>query len=124
MLSSVAKLDYVSESQMHTACAVYGAGLAFSYYFIQALAEGAFKMSLSRAMATKFAAKTVQSATQAMLESGKHPMELRDEVCSPLGAAIYGIHVLDKADVQSEVAAVVEATHKIADELAKYDNPQ
>jgi len=109
---------------MDAACAVCGAGLAFSYYFIQALADGAFKMGLSREMATKFAAKTVQSATQAMLESGKHPMELRDEVCSPSGAAIYGIHVLDKADVQSGVTAAVEAAHKRADELAKSDNPQ
>jgi pyrroline-5-carboxylate reductase len=124
MLSSVAKLEYVPESQMDAACAVCGAGLAFSYYFIQALADGAFKMGLSRAMATKFAAKTVQSATQAMLESGKHPMELRDEVCSPSGAAIYGIHVLDKADVQSGVTAAVEAAHKRAEELAKSDNPQ
>jgi pyrroline-5-carboxylate reductase len=51
-------------------------------------------------------------------------MELRDEVCSPSGAAIYGIHVLDKADVQSGVTAAVEAAHKRADELAKSDNPQ
>jgi len=59
-----------------------------------------------------------------MLESGKHPTELRDEVCSPSGAAIYGIHVLDKAEVQSGVAAAVEAAHKRANEMAKSDNPQ
>jgi pyrroline-5-carboxylate reductase len=117
----VAKLEYVPESQMDAACAVCGAGLAFSYYFIQALADGAFKMGLSRAMTTKFDAKTVHSAT---LESGEHPMKLTDEVCSPSGAAIYGIHVLDKADVQSGVAAAVKAVHKRADELAKSDNPQ
>jgi pyrroline-5-carboxylate reductase len=75
-------------------------GTRLSYYLIQALADGAFKMGPLRAMATKFAAKTLQSATQAMFESEKHPMELRDEVCSPSGAAIYGIHVLDKADAQ------------------------
>ena len=63
-------------------------------------------------------------ATQAMLKSGKHSMELRDEVCSPSGAAIYGIHVLDKADDQSGVAAAVEAAHKRAHEFAKSDNPQ
>ncbi len=81
-------------------------------------------MGLSRAMATKFAVKNMQSATQAMLESGKHPMQLRDEVCSQSEATIYGIHVLDKADVQSGVAAALEAAHKRAHELAKYDDPQ
>ncbi len=75
-------------------------------------------------MATKFVAKTVQSSTKAMLESGKHPMELTDEVCSTPGAAIYGIHVLDRADVQSGVAAAVEAVHKRDDPLAKSDNPK
>ncbi len=74
-------------------------------------------------MATKFATKTVKSATQAMFESGKHPMKIRNEVCPPSGAAIYGIHVLNKAVVQSEVAAAVEAAHKRAHELAKSDNP-
>ncbi len=42
----------------------------------------------------------------------------------PSGVAIYGIHVLDKVDVQSGVAAAVEAAHKRAHELAKSDNPQ
>ncbi len=59
-----------------------------------------------------------------MLESGKHSMELKDEVCSTPGAAIYGIHVLDRADVQSGVAAAVEAVHKRDDPLGKSDNPK
>ncbi len=75
-------------------------------------------MGLSREMANKFAAKTVQSATQVMLESDKHPIELRDEVCSPSGAAIYGIHILDKSGVKSGVIEAVEAAHKRADESA------
>jgi pyrroline-5-carboxylate reductase len=103
---------------MDAASAICGAGLAFSYYFIQTLADGAVKMGFSREMANKFAAKTVQSATQVMLESGKHPIKLRDEVCSPSGAAIYGIHILDKSGVKSGVVEAVEAAHKRADELA------
>lgn len=119
MLSTVSKLEYVPESQMDAACAICGAGLAFSYYFINAMSDGAFKMGLSRQMAQKFAAKTVQSAAQTLLESGKHPNELKDDVCGPAGPAIYGIHVLDKADCASGVAAAVEAAHKRAAELAK-----
>ncbi|XP_054160633.1 pyrroline-5-carboxylate reductase 3-like [Oppia nitens] len=119
LLSKVAKLEFVPESQMDAACAACGAGLAFSYYFIAAMSDGATKMGLSRDMATKFAAKTVQSAAQSLLESGKSPTELRDDVCSPAGPAIYGIHVLDKADCASGVSAAVEAAHKRAAELAK-----
>lgn len=119
LISSIGRLEYVPESQMDAACAIGGSGLAFAYYFINALADGAFKMGLSRQMALKFAAKTVQCAAQTQLESGKHPGELRDDVCSPSGAAIYGVHVLDKADVASGIAAAIEAAHKRAAELAE-----
>lgn len=93
-----------------------------SYYFINSLADGAFKMGLSRDMAVKMAATTVQCASNALIESGKHPGELKDEVCSPAGPAIHGIHILDKADVASGVAAAIEAAHRRAHELAKSDH--
>lgn len=121
LLSSIARLEHVPATQMDAACAVGGSGLAFSYYFMNALADGAFKMGLSRQQAIKFAAKTSQCAAQSLLESGKHPAELRDHVSSPSGAAIYGIHVLDKADVSSGVTAAVEAAHKRASDLANQD---
>jgi len=118
ILSSVSTLEHVPESQMDAACAICGAGLAFSFYFMSSMADGAFKMGLSRAMAVKLAAKTVMCAASSQLESGKHPGELRDAVCAPKGAAIYGIHILDKAEVSSGISAAVEAAHKRAQELA------
>lgn len=119
LLSSVGRLEYVPESQMDAACAIGGSGLAFSYFFINALSDGAFKMGLSRQMALKFAAKTLQCAAQTQLESGKHPSELKDDVCAPSGAAVYGVHVLNKADVASGISAAIEAAHKRASELAE-----
>lgn len=118
LLSRVAQLEYVPASQMDAACALGGSGLAFSYYFISALADGAFKMGLSRKQAIRFASKTASCAAQTMLESGKHPAELRDTVSAPSGAAIYGIHVLERNDVASGVTAAVEAAHKRAIDLA------
>lgn len=118
LLSRIAQLEYVPASQMDAACALGGSGLAFSFYFINALADGAFKMGLSRKQAIRFASKTAQCAAQTMLESGKHPAELRDTVSAPSGAAIYGIHVLERNDVASGVTAAVEAAHKRAIDLA------
>lgn len=119
LLSSVGKLEHVPESQMDAACAIGGSGLAFSYFFINALSDGAFKMGLSRQMALRFAAKTLQCAAQTQLESNRHPSELKDDVCAPSGAAVYGVHVLNKADVASGIAAAIEAAHKRASELAE-----
>lgn len=119
LLSSVGRLEYVPESQMDAACAIAGNGLAFGYYFMNAMADGAFKMGLSRNMAIKFAAKTVHCGAQCLLESGRHPSELRDAVTAAGGPAIYGIHVLDKADVASGIQGAVEAAYKRAVELAE-----
>ena len=119
IMSAMAKVEYIPDTQMDAACALGGNGLAFVYYYINALADGAFKMGLNRQTAVKFAAKTAQSAALTLLESGKHPGELKDSCCSPSGAAVYGIHVLDKADVGSGVAGAVEAAHKRAMELAE-----
>jgi len=119
ILSSIGKLEFVPENQMDAACAIGGSGLAFSYFFISALSDGALKMGLSRPMALRFAAKTLQCAAQTQLESGKHPSELKDDVCAPSGAAVYGVHVLNKADVASGISAAIEAAHKRASELAE-----
>lgn len=119
LMSSTGSVEYVPESQMDAACAITGSGLAFSFYIVNAMADGAFKMGLSRPMAIKLAAKTMRCAAQSILESGKHPSELRDAVTAPKGAAIYGIHILDKAEVQSGITAAVEAAHKRAQELAQ-----
>jgi pyrroline-5-carboxylate reductase len=119
ILSSICKLEYIPETQIDTACALGGNGLAFVYYYINALADGAFKMGLNRQTSIKFAAKTAQSAALTLLESGKHPAELKDSCSSASGAAVYGIHVLEKSDFGSGVAAAVEAAHKRAKELAE-----
>src|SRR5258708_4246698 len=83
LLTSIAKLEFVPEAQMDAACAIGGSGLAFSYYFINALTDGDFKCGLTRNIALKFASKTALCAATCLIESGKHPSELRDDVTSP-----------------------------------------
>ncbi|XP_054158660.1 pyrroline-5-carboxylate reductase 3-like [Oppia nitens] len=119
MLSTISKLEYIPESQMDSACALGGNGLAFVYYFINSLTDGITKAGVNRQTALKFAAITVQCAALTLLESGKHPSELKDSCTSPSGSVRYGLRVLDKADVASGVASAVEAAHKRAKELAE-----
>lgn len=90
-------------------------------YFINALADGAFKVGLTRPMAVKLAAKTAFCASQCLIQSGKHPAELRDDVMSPSGAASFGIHILDRAEVASGVIAAIEAAHRRAAEMSEAD---
>ena len=118
LLSSVGELHHVQPEQMDAACAATGAGLAFAYYFTQALADGAFKMGLARPLANKFSAEIMESAAHAVLQSDRHPSELKDAVCGAGGPASYGLHILDKAEAGSGIEAAVEASFKRAMELA------
>jgi len=117
LLTSFAKIEYLSEAHIDAACALGGNGLAYVYYFISALADGGVKIGLAKNMAVKLAAKTLQSAAGSLLESGKHPSDLRDQCTSPSGPAIYGLHLLEKNDAGSGIASAVEGAFKRVREL-------
>ena len=117
ILTSISKVEYLPEQLMDAACCVGGNGLAFCYYFISALSDGGFKMGLNKIVAIRFAAKTLQSAAQCLLESDKHPSELQDSVTSRAGSATYGLHVMDKADCASGFQAAISTAYKRLKEL-------
>ena len=121
VLFKIAKVEYYPESQMDILCAVGGNGMAFTYYFVSALADGGFKMGLPKKTAVSLATKTLHCTALCMLESGKHPSELRDSCTAPSGPAIYGIANLEKRDCASGIASAVEAASKRIKELV--ENP-
>lgn len=119
LLTPMCKLEHIPENNMDVACAIGGNGLTFCYYFLAALSDGAFKMGLPKKDAIKVAARTLQAAAATLLESGKHPADLRDACTSPRGPGIYGIHVLEKADCSSGISAAVEAAYRRVKELCE-----
>ncbi|XP_053626359.2 pyrroline-5-carboxylate reductase 2 isoform X2 [Cherax quadricarinatus] len=109
ILSSVGFCAEIPEYQMDAACGLAGSGPAYIYAAIEALADGGVKMGLPRQLAQTLAAQTVKGAATMVLEHGKHPAQLKDEVCSPGGTTIAAMHSLEKNGFRNALISAVEA---------------
>ncbi|KAF6734156.1 Pyrroline-5-carboxylate reductase 3 [Oryzias melastigma] len=96
-----------------------GSGVAFVYLFAEALAEGAVKMGMPSALAHSIASQTVLGAGRLLRDSGRHPAQLRSEVCTPGGTTIYGLHTLEQGGVRASTMSAVESATERARELGR-----
>ena len=109
--------DWLEEKLIDGASALSGCGPAFVYMFIEALADGAVACGLPRDKALLYAAGTLEGSAKAMLENGKHPEKLKDEVCSPAGSTIMGVKALEDGGFRSAAMNAVIEAYKRTKEL-------
>lgn len=107
------------ESALDAVTGLSGSGPVYIYMVIEAMIDGGVKMGIPRSVAAKLAAQTVYGAAKLVLESGKHPAMLKDEVTTPGGTAITAIHVLESKGLRSVLIDGVEAATKRSQELSK-----
>lgn len=107
------------ESALDAVTGLSGSGPVYIYMVIEAMIDGGVKMGIPRAIAAKLAAQTVFGAAKLVLETGKHPAVLKDEVTTPGGTAITAIHVLESKGLRSVLIDGVEAATKRSQELSK-----
>lgn len=94
-----------------------GSGPAYVFLFIEALADGGVRAGLSRDVALQLAAQTVMGSAQMLLETGKHPGVLKDQVASPGGTTIAGVHALESGGFRGIVMDAVVAAANRSKEL-------
>lgn len=112
-LCAAGELDMIDERLIDAASAVSGCGPAFVYMFVEALCDGAVECGLPRDKAMLYAARTLIGAAEMVQQSGKHPEQLKDEVCSPGGSTIEGVRALEEGAFRATCAsAVIEAYKK------------
>lgn len=109
----------VDESKLDAVTGLSGSGPAYGFIMIEALADGGVRMGLPRSTALQLAAQTMLGAAKMVLETGKHPGLLKDQVCSPGGTTIAGVHQLELGGVRSSLMNAVQAATNKASELGK-----
>ena len=128
-MTGVCKNTYVTESEMERVCdilrgfgeveiiperlidavvTVSGSSPAYVFMMIEAMTDAAVAEGMPRKQAYKFAAKAVMGSAKMVLETGKHPGELKDMVCSPAGTTIEAVKVLEAAGFRSALMEAME----------------
>ena len=112
-LSEAGSLIKIEEKLMDAASALSGCGPAFVDLFMESLADGAVACGVPRKTAIELAARTVLGSAKLLIDSGKNPGLLKDEVCSPGGTTIEGVKALEDASFRAAgMNAVIAAYEK------------
>ena len=109
IFNAVGMVFELEEKHLDAVTGLSGSGPAYVFIIIEALADGGVKMGLPRQIAQKLAAQTVLGSAKLLLETNKHPGELKDMVATPGGTTITAIHVLESAKLRATLMRAVEA---------------
>lgn len=122
LFESVGMVVEVEERLLDAVTGLSGSGPAYVYAMIEALADGGVLAGLPRPTAQLLAAQTVAGAAGMVLEPGKHPAVLKDQVASPGGTTIAGLHRLEQGRLRATLMSAVEAATQRSLELGKTEH--
>ena len=102
----------IPEDKIHAYNAMAGCSPAFMYILIEAMSDAGVLMGIDRKSAIEIASQVFKGAGSMVLESKKHPAELKDNVCTPAGITIKGVEVLEQKSVRSGMIEALMATYQ------------
>ena len=118
-MSPCGRLDALEERLIDATSALSGCGPAYMFLFLEGLADGAVACGVPRAKALEYAAAAMAGAAEMVLQTGKHPGQLKDAVCSPGGSTIAGVRALEQHGLRAAAMDCVIAAFEKNKELGK-----
>jgi pyrroline-5-carboxylate reductase len=119
LFDAVGKTVVVDESLLDAVTGLSGSGPAYVFLVIEALSDAGVKVGLDRRTSQELAAQTVFGSAQLLLETGEHPGRLKDQVTSPGGTAIAGLHTLEAGGLRTTLMNAVESATRRSHELGR-----
>ncbi|MCQ2495486.1 MAG: pyrroline-5-carboxylate reductase [Lachnospiraceae bacterium] len=119
LFNKVGKAEVIPETLMNAAVCANGSSPAYVYMFIEALADSVVKYGIPRKTAYTLAAQTVLGSAKMVLETGIHPGELKDNVCSPGGTTIAAVEKLEEYGFRNAIMKATDACYEKSVELGR-----
>lgn len=117
LLKSIGRVEIIPEHLMDVVVSVSGSSPAYVFMLIEAMADAAVSGGMPRAQAYQFAAQAVMGSAKMVLDTGKHPGELKDMVCSPAGTTIEAVRTLEERGFRSAIFEAMKTCEEISKKL-------
>lgn len=117
---SFGTLIKVDEKLMPAVVATTGSSPAYVYLFIEAMADAAVSFGMPRAMAYQMASMAIKGSAEMVLQTGKHPGELKDAVTSPGGTTIKAVLAMEDSGFRNSVIKAMEACYQQVIDMSKH----
>ncbi|GAB6168770.1 pyrroline-5-carboxylate reductase [Clostridium carnis] len=112
LYTNFGKYEILEEKYFHGFIALCGSSPAYVFMFIEAMADAAVKLGIPRKQAYIMASQSILGSAKLALETGKHPGDLKDMVCSPGGTTIEAVTELENQGFRN---SIIKAMEKCAD---------
>ena len=119
IFQEIGRVAVLDEIHLDAITGLCGSGPAYVFLIIEAFADAGVKVGLSREIATELAVQTIQGSARLLQITREHPGKLKDQVTSPGGTAIAGLHTLEEGGLRTTIMNAVEAATRRSRELGQ-----